>query len=236
MRPSTQSQTGNCTCMVVPPPESVRTDDSKDDPALQFRRYAIDTARELRQMTRRDARKEMMLDVQEHVERDSVLDFVAQCSRDVMGAVAMVMDRPHSEECSQALPDGHGAHVVPERAAVEALEYKRNPNGTQKQLSHDSCTQLAIALSKRCHVQQDGKGGTEQERAPRRHVGVPALDVFFAQGESMVSQVVELNGVHRSEHRQAHDPEHDIGCTARQPQRGVEGIVDEPQPCEEKQE
>ena len=128
-----------------------------------------------------------MLDVQEHVERNSVLDFVAQCSRDVMGAVAMVMHRPHCEECGQALPDGHGAHVVPERAAVEALEYERDPDGTEKQLCSDGRTQLPIAVSKRGHVQQDGKGGTEQERAPRRHVGVPALDVSFAQRESMVS-------------------------------------------------
>ena len=65
---------------------------------------------------------------------------------------------------------------------------------------------------------------------------MPALDISLAQRESMVSQMVESNGVHRSEHRQAHDPEHDIGCTARQPQRRVEGIVDEPQSCEEKQE
>src|SRR5271155_67950 len=174
MRPSTQSQTGNCTCIVAPPPESVRTGDSKDDPALQFRRYAIDSARELRQMTRRDARKEMMLDVQEHVEGNSVLDFVAQCSRDVMGAVAMVMDRPHSEECSQALPDGHSAHVVPKRAAVEALEYERNPNGPQKHPPHDGRAQLPIAVSKRRQVQEDGKGGTEQERGPSPPVRVPA--------------------------------------------------------------
>ena len=128
-----------------------------------------------------------MLDVQEHVERNSVFDFVAQCSRDVMGTVAVVMDRPHREECSQALPDGHGAHVVAERAAVRALEYERNPNGTQKQLSHDGRTQLPIAVSKRRNVQQDGKDRTEQERAPRRHVGVPAFDISWAQRESMVS-------------------------------------------------
>src|SRR5271156_4443309 len=138
-------------------------------------------------MTRRDARKEMMLDVQEHVEGNSVLDFVAQCSRDVMGAVAMVMDRPHSEECSQTLPDGHGAHVVAERAAVEALEYERNPNGTEKHLPHDGRAQLPIAVSKRRQVQEDGKGGTEQERAPRRHVGVSPLDISFASGGGMVA-------------------------------------------------
>ena len=107
--------------------------------------------------------------------------------RYVMGTVAMVMHRPHSEECSQALSDGHGAHVIPERAAVETLEYERDPDGTEKQLSCDGRTQLAIALSNRRHVQQDGKGGTEQERAPRRHLRVPALDISCAQRESMVS-------------------------------------------------
>ena len=116
------------------------------------------------------------------------------------------------------------------------LNTSDDPHGTQKQLPRDGRTQLPIAVSKRRHVQQDRKGRTEQERAPRRHVGMPAFDISFAQRESMVSQVVELHGVHRSEHHQTHDPEHDLGCTARQPQRGVERIVDQSQSGEEKHE
>lgn len=40
------------------------------------------------------ARKQVVLDVQKHVERDPVLDLVMQRSRNLVCTVAMVMDRP----------------------------------------------------------------------------------------------------------------------------------------------
>lgn len=70
---------------------------------------------------------------------------------------------------------------------MKTSEYEHDPDGAQKQFPHYGHTQFPIAISKRRHVQQEGKGWTEQECAPRRHVRMPALYISFAQGESMVS-------------------------------------------------
>ena len=64
----------------------------------------------------------MMFDVTEHIECDSVLDPVAQGPGDVVGTITVMVHRPYREECSQALPDCHGNHVVPKRAAMPDAE------------------------------------------------------------------------------------------------------------------
>ena len=54
----------------------------------------------------------MMFDVEEHVEGDASLDPAPDGSSNVMIAIAVVMDRPHREECRQALADRHRRDVV----------------------------------------------------------------------------------------------------------------------------
>ncbi len=78
----------------------------------------VDAARKFRQMTGRHARKEMMLNVQEHIESEKVLQAAMQRSGEMMGPVAMVMYRPHREKGSHALTDQHRADVVPQDIAV----------------------------------------------------------------------------------------------------------------------
>jgi len=64
----------------------------------------------------------MMFDVTEHIERDTVLDPVAQGSGDVVGAITVMVHRPDREERGQALPDCHSNHVVPKRTAMPDAE------------------------------------------------------------------------------------------------------------------
>lgn len=138
----------------------------------------------------------MMLDLQKHMERDSALDLVAQRARDVVGTVAKAVHRPHREKCGHTLIDGHRTHVIAKQAAAEADEVERDPHRIQKQLACDRCTQLPISIPKRRQLQQDRKGWTKHEGAPRWHIRVPAFHLAFARREFMVSQVVELHGVH----------------------------------------
>jgi hypothetical protein len=148
----------------------------------------------------------MMFDVQEHVERYSVLDLIPQRSGDVIGAVAVVVHRPHREKRGQTLPHRHRADLIPERVAIQDPEYQDDPRYIQEQLGNDGRAQFLIAMPKCGDMQEDGKDRTEQHGAPSRHVCVPAFHVVFAECGFVVSQVVELHGVHRSQHDEAHDP------------------------------
>jgi hypothetical protein len=87
---------------------NVRIVPSKDDLAPEIRRDPVDTARELREVTGRDARKKVMFNVKEHIECDPILDSVMKSSRKVVCPVAVVVDGPHREESSHALANQHG--------------------------------------------------------------------------------------------------------------------------------
>jgi hypothetical protein len=57
-------------------------------------------------------RKEMMLDMKKHVERNDVFESVPQRARDVMGSVTIVVHGPYTEKGRQTLPYRHGRHVI----------------------------------------------------------------------------------------------------------------------------
>src|ERR1700689_1864386 len=118
-------------------------------------------------MTRWHARKKMMLDMQEHIEGDSVLDLVAQRSGNVVRAVAVMVHRPDREKRRQTLPYRHRAHVITKRAATPPPEYEGDPCCIQEELGDDSCTQPRIAGPKCPDVQEDREGRTQQHGAPK---------------------------------------------------------------------
>jgi len=79
----------------------------------------------------------MMLDMPEHAEGNRVLESISDRSREVVGAVAMMVHGPHSEKCCQALPDGHGGHVIPQGAQMYGSEDQRNPDHVDGQFTDD---------------------------------------------------------------------------------------------------
>src|SRR5262249_44691521 len=71
----------------------------------QFGCGLIDAPGEFRQMAGGDPWKDVVLDMPEHVEGHSIFDPVTQRPRNIVGPVAMMMNRPNREECGQALSD-----------------------------------------------------------------------------------------------------------------------------------
>ena len=59
--------------------------------------------RQLRQVAGRDRGKQVMLDVPEHIERHGVLDTAAQRAREIMGAIAVMVNGPDGEERGDAV-------------------------------------------------------------------------------------------------------------------------------------
>src|SRR5215203_5748402 len=77
--------------------------------------------------TGRHFRKEMMLQVEEHLEGDPVFYLPVQGACDLVRAVAVVVHGPHGEEGGHALADRHNPHVVPEREAAGEREDEVHP-------------------------------------------------------------------------------------------------------------
>ena len=73
-------------------------------------------------MAGRNSRKKVMLDMSKHVERNNVFKPIAQSSSDIMGPVAMMVNRPDREKGSQALPNSHRAHVISKSRVVPKAE------------------------------------------------------------------------------------------------------------------
>ena len=103
----------------------------------------------------------MMLDMQEHVEGDQVLDPMTQRSRDVMGAVAVMMNRPHREEGRQALADEHSAHMVAKDSTVEHPKYEGDPSCVHQEFPHDDRTYLPISAPQSGVVEKKREHRTE---------------------------------------------------------------------------
>src|SRR5882724_11703721 len=78
----------------------------------QLRRHSIQSPRENRQLTGRHRRKEMVLDVVEHIVRKEGLDAVSDGAGEQAVLLAAVMHRPDGEERREALAGGHGHDVV----------------------------------------------------------------------------------------------------------------------------
>ena len=58
-----------------------------------------------------------MLNMAKHVERNRVLDTVAQRTREVMSAITVMMHRPNSEERRETVPRRHRHHVISKNCA-----------------------------------------------------------------------------------------------------------------------
>jgi hypothetical protein len=121
----------------------------------------------------------MMFDVQEHVERESILDTVMQSSSKVMRPVAMMVDSPNREECGHALTNQHCPHAVPQHAAVQDPEDRQNPRPTQKQFGQHDPAQPSIAMPEGSDMQKDRKQRPEDESAPCRHLGAATFYIAW---------------------------------------------------------
>lgn len=108
---------------------------SEDDFASQIGRDMVDAAREFREMTCGHAWKKMMFNMQEHIERDPVLNAMMQRSGKMVSPIAMVVDSPHGEKGSHALTDQHCAYVILQYPAMQHSEHHRDPYQAQQEFT-----------------------------------------------------------------------------------------------------
>src|SRR5262245_35634809 len=92
---------------------------------------------ELVQVARGHAREQVVLDVEEHVERDHALGRAARRAGDEVGAIAVVVDGPYCEERRQTLADQHRDHVVLQHRDVQHEERERDPDRYRSVLRPD---------------------------------------------------------------------------------------------------
>ena len=86
--------------------------------------------RKLRKVARRYPGTEMMLDVEKHIKGDRILQPVSQRPRNVVGAIAMMMNGPDREEGRKTLSGCHNNYVISKHLTMQQAEHECDPQCT----------------------------------------------------------------------------------------------------------
>jgi len=116
-----------------------------------------------------------MPDMAEHVEGDRVLHATAQGARQIMSAVAVMMDGPDGEKRRHAMRGQHRHDVVLQHATAGNAENPGDPRCAHREFSANGRLQPLCAVTKSGRVEQHRECRAEKHRAPRRHRGAAAF-------------------------------------------------------------
>ena len=178
----------------------------------------------------------MVLGVEEHVVGCERFDPASNRARHNLARVAIMVHGPYCKEGGQALAYCHGKDVILQPANVKYREDDRNPESVRAEFGKDPDALARSTDLDGFAMKADGKEWTYQDRLPPRQASAHRLKVLVVHAITMVTQMVYLNCMHRSEHSDAQAKHDAVRASAGEAERIVVGVVGLAQPGQEKQE